>query len=197
MIDFKNSVTKQNLLRSFAGECQAWRRYQFAASIAKTQKLQVLYHLFNYTSEQEKEHAEIFYNHLREFNGQEIAIDGSYPIDNSQNLEELLRLASQHEMDEHTTVYKNFGDIAHDEGFATIAESFRMIAAIEKTHSERFSHYANLLKNNQLFKNDTPVAFLCLNCGHIHMATEAPKTCPVCSHDQGYFIRREYSPFEQ
>ena len=72
-MQLKDSVTKQNLLKAFAGECQAWRRYQFAASIAKTQKLQVLYYLFNYTSQQEKEHAEIFYNHLRSLLGKKFA----------------------------------------------------------------------------------------------------------------------------
>lgn len=197
MIDFKNSVTKQNLLRAFAGESQAWRRYQFAAQIAKTQKLQVLYYLFNYTSEQEKEHAEVFYNHLKECNGQEIMIDASYPIDHSQDLVELLQLASQHEMDEHTTIYRSFAETATNEGFAAVANSFNLIAAIEKIHSDRFAQYHTLLKNNQLFKSDTPIEFICLNCGHIHKGTEAPKICPACEHDQGYYIRRECSPFEK
>lgn len=77
-MNLSESITKENLLRAFAGECQAWRRYQFAAEIAKEQNLQVLYFLFNYTSEQEKEHAEVFYNHLKEFTGQGISINSDY-----------------------------------------------------------------------------------------------------------------------
>jgi rubrerythrin len=195
-MQLKDSVTKENLLRAFAGECQAWRRYQFAASIAKAQKLQVLYHLFNYTSEQEKEHAEVFYNHLKEFTGQEITINANYPIDNSNDLIELLRLAAVHESEEHTTIYQGFGDKAKEEGFMPIANSFYGIAAIEQTHSQRFTHYLTLLQNNKLFENDTAIDFICLNCGHIHNGTTAPQICPVCDHDRGYYIRRECSPFE-
>ena len=86
MAALKDSVTKENLLRAFAGECQAWRRYELAAGQAKNQKLQVLYWLFHYTANQEKEHAEIFYNHLQVFHGQEISMCANYPIDHSTDL---------------------------------------------------------------------------------------------------------------
>ncbi len=195
MVTLKDSVTKENLLRAFAGECQAWRRYEFAASQAKNQNLQVLYWLFHYTGNQEKEHAEIFYNHLREFHGQEISISANYPIDNSYNILELLQLAAKHEAAEHDTIYKSFGDKAKEEGFSNIAHSFHMIAEIEQIHSQRFAQYAQLVQNNKLFENDTPTEYICLNCGHIHKGTGAPQVCPVCSHNQGFFVRREDSPF--
>jgi len=195
MVTLKDSVTKENLLKAFAGECQAWRRYEFAASQAKNRNLQVLYWLFHYTGSQEKEHAEIFYNHLREFHGQEISISADYPIDNSNNILELLQLSAQHEAAEHDTIYKSFGDKAKEEGFSNIANSFYMIAEIEKVHSQRFDQYAQLVQNNKLFENDTPTEYICLNCGHIHKGTNAPQVCPVCSHNQGFFVRREDSPF--
>ncbi|EIW15677.1 MULTISPECIES: rubrerythrin family protein [Pelosinus] len=195
MVALKDSITKENLLRAFAGECQAWRRYEFAATQAKTQNLEVLYWLFHYTGNQEKEHAEVFYNHLKEFHGQEISLSANYPIDNSNNIQELLQLAAQHEAAEHDTIYKSFGDKAKEEGFANIANSFYMIAEIEKVHSQRFSRYAQLMQNNKLFKNDTPTEYICLQCGHIHKAAGAPQICPVCSHNQGFFVRREDSPF--
>ncbi|WP_349947363.1 rubrerythrin [Lacrimispora sp. BS-2] len=195
MVTLKDSVTKENLLKAFAGECQAWRRYEFAASQAKNQNLQVLYWLFHYTGSQEKEHAEIFYNHLREFHGQEISINADYPIDNTNNILELLQLSAKHEAAEHDTIYKSFGDKAKEEGFSNIANSFYMIAEIEKVHSQRFDQYAQLVQNNKLFENDTPTEYICLNCGHIHKGTSAPQVCPVCSHNQGFFVRREDSPF--
>ncbi|MDR0924176.1 MAG: rubrerythrin family protein [Hungatella sp.] len=195
MVTLKDSVTKENLLKAFAGECQAWRRYEFAASQAKNQNLQVLYWLFHYTGSQEKEHAEIFYNHLREFHGQEISINADYPIDNTNNILELLQLSAKHEAAEHDTIYKSFGDKAKEEGFSNIANSFYMIAEIEKIHSQRFGQYAQLVQNNKLFENDTPTEYICLNCGHIHKGTSAPQVCPVCSHNQGFFVRREDSPF--
>lgn len=195
MVALKDSVTKENLLKAFAGECQAWRRYEFAAGQAKSQNLQVLYWLFHYTGSQEKEHAEVFYNHLKEFNGQEISLSANYPVDNSNNLLELLQLAAQHESAEYNTIYKSFGDKAKEEGFADIANSFYMIAEIEKVHSQRFLQYAQLMQNNKLFENETPIDYVCLNCGHIHKANGAPQVCPVCSHNQGFFVRREDSPF--
>lgn len=195
MVALKDSVTKENLLRAFAGECQAWRRYELAAGQAKKQNLEVLYWLFHYTGSQEKEHAEVFYNHLKEFNGQEISICANYPVDNSGNILELLQLAAKHEADEHGVIYKSFANKAQEEGFSNIANSFFMIAEIELTHSQRFAQYAQLLQNNRLFQNDTPIEYVCLNCGHIHKGTGAPQICPVCSHNQGFFVRREDSPF--
>ncbi len=195
MVALKDSVTKENLLKAFAGECQAWRRYEFAASQAKNQNLAVFYWLFHYTGSQEKEHAEVFYNHLKEFHGQEISINADYPIDNSNNILELLKLSAQHEAAEHDTIYKSFGDKAKEEGFSSIANSFYMIAEVEKVHSQRFAQYAQLVQDNKLFVNDTTTEYICLNCGHIHKGTTAPQVCPVCSHNQGYFVRREDSPF--
>ncbi len=195
MLALKDSVTKENLLKAFAGECQAWRRYEFAAENARKQNLEVLYWLFHYTGTQEKEHAEVFYNHLKEFNGQEISLSANYPIDHSSNMQELLQLASQHEAAEHDTIYKSFGDKAKEEGFAGIANSFYMIAEVEKTHSQRFARYAELMQSNRLFQNETPIEYICLSCGHVHSAASAPQICPVCGHNQGYFVRRDDSPF--
>ncbi|MBU5426820.1 rubrerythrin family protein [Tissierella pigra] len=195
MITLKDSITKENLLKAFAGECQAWRRYELAATQARMQNLEVLYWLFHYTANQEKEHAEVFYNHLKEFNGQEISITADYPIDNSNNILELLQLAAKHEAAEHDTIYKSFGDKAKEEGFPDIAASFHMIAKIEKVHSQRFERYAELVQNNKLFENETPIEYICLSCGHIHNATGAPQICPVCKHNQGFFVRLEDSPF--
>ncbi|WP_101697059.1 rubrerythrin family protein [Clostridium minihomine] len=195
MIELKNSITKENLLKAFAGECQAWRRYEMAATLARKQNLEVLYWLFHYTGTQEKEHAEVFYNHLKEFNGQQIQINADYPVDNSNNILELLQLAAKHEAAEHDTIYKTFGDTAKEEGFSAIANSFYWIAEIEKTHSDRFARYAQLMGSNKLFENDTPTEYICLSCGHIHKATGAPQTCPVCGHNQGFFVRWEDSPF--
>lgn len=195
MIALKDSVTKENLLKAFAGECQAWRRYELAASQAKAQKLQVLYWLFHYTAGQEKEHAEVFYDHLRAFNGQEISLCADYPVDNSDDVLELLNLAARREAAEYNTIYRSFGDKAQEEGFAGVASSFHMIAEIENVHSQRFVQYAQRLQAGALFQADAPTEFICLNCGHVHRAAGAPQVCPVCHHDQGYFVRREDSPF--
>ncbi len=194
-IDFKDSVTKENLMRAFAGESQARNRYTIAAGVAKKQNLSVIQAVFSFTADQEKEHAEIFYNHLAELSGENIHIDGAYPIDISQDVAKLLRFAQHNEYEEHDDVYLNFAEKAREEGFSMVAGSFQMIAQIEKTHGDRFGLFADLIEQNKLFVSDVETAWMCLECGNIYRGTSVPEECPVCHHDRGYFIRLELAPY--
>lgn len=194
-VEFSESVTKDNLMRAFAGESQARNRYTFAASQAKKDGLYVISAIFAFTASQEKEHAEIFYNHLKEMAGETIIVDGGYPVDIADNVTALLEMAQHNEYEEHDSVYKAFGEKAKEEGFNRIAASFMQIAEIEKTHGDRFGKYAQLLKDGKLFVSDVEQEWMCLNCGHIHKGPGAPAVCPVCQHDQGYFIRFELAPY--
>lgn len=137
-VDFKKSQTKDNLMRAFAGESQARNRYTFATSQAKKQEHHVIESVFRFTADQEKEHAEIFYDHLKELTGENIHVDGAYPVDISDDLTKLLRMAQHNEYEEYDPVYKQFGDIAKEEGFSKVAASFHMISKIEKYHGDRF-----------------------------------------------------------
>lgn len=194
-VDFRNSETKDNLMRAFAGESQARNRYTFGAGQAKREKQEVISRVFLYTAEQEKEHAEIFYKHLKELAGETIHVDGGYPVDLTENLAELLRMAQHNEYEEHDDVYKKFGDKAKEEGFDDVARSFYNIAEIEKFHGDRFRRFAEFLEQNRLYVSDVKCGWICLNCGYICESDQAPKRCPVCDYDQGYFIRLELSPF--
>lgn len=196
-VEFRNSETKDNLMRAFAGESQARNRYTFAAGQAREQKQQVIEQVFLYTADQEKEHAEIFYEYLKELGGEMIHIDGGYPVDITDDLAELLRMAQHNEYEEHDDVYKRFGDKAQEEGFSKIAASFRMIAEIEKYHGNRFGKFAEWLEQNRLHISDVKTGWICLNCGYIYEGTQVPEKCPVCDHDRGYFIRLELSPFAE
>lgn len=194
-MDFKNSKTKENLMRAFAGESQARNRYTFAADQAKQQKLHVVEAVFSFTAGQEKEHAEIFYNYLKPFAGETITVDGGYPVDINDSAAQLLRYAQHNEFEEFDPVYKTFGDTAKEEGFLDIAASFYNIAEIEKTHGERFEMLAEQLESGKLFVSDVACKWMCLNCGFIFEGKQAPEACPVCRHDKGYFIRLELAPF--
>ncbi len=191
-MDFKNSETKKNLLRAFAGESQARNRYTFAAAQAHKQNLYVIEAVFNFTAGQEKEHAEVFYNLLSSEAGENIKIDGAYPIDISDSVVTLLQSAHHNEYEEYDSVYKSFGDIAESEGFKEIAATFRNIAEIEKVHGDRFQKFATLLKEDKLFVSDVKTKWMCLNCGFVFEGTNVPPACPVCRHDRGYFIRLEF-----
>lgn len=194
-VEFKNSVTKENLMRAFAGESQARNRYTIAAGVAKKQDLPVIHAVFTFTADQEREHAEIFYNHLADLSGENIQIDGAYPIDISDDVAKLLRFAQHNEYEEHDDVYLHFAEKAKEEGFAKVASSFQMIAQIEKTHGDRFGLFADLLEQNKLFVSDVETAWMCLECGNIYRGKSVPEECPVCHHSRGYFVRLELAPY--
>lgn len=194
-VEFKTSETKDNLMRAFAGESQARNRYTFGAEQARKEKQQAIAQIFLYTAEQERAHAKVFYKHLKELSGETIQIDGGYPVDLADDLAELLRMAQHNEYEEHDDVYKRFGDKAKEEGFLKVANSFYMIAEIEKYHGDRFGKLAEWLEQNKLHIADVKTGWVCLNCGYIYEGEQAPERCPVCDHDKGYFIRLELAPY--
>jgi len=196
-INFKESETRINLMRAFAGESQARNRYYFAAEEAKKQKYEILEKVFIFTAEQEMAHAKVFYDYLKEFDGESIEIDGGFPVNINNDIKELLKSAVHNETEEYADVYKHFGEKAQEEGFADIAFSFFKIAEIEKKHAERFQNLYELLVNNKLFANDSECKWMCLNCGHIIDLKAVPEQCPVCSHDRGYFIRLQSAPYTE
>ncbi len=187
--------TETNIMRAFAGESQARNRYTFAAEQAKKENLPVIEMVFKFTANQEKEHAKIFLNFLKDMAGQKITVDGDYPVDVYNTTLEFLRASQKDELEEFDPVYPDFGKIAAQEGFQDIGTKFNDIAKIEKTHGERFGMFADWLEQGKLFVSDVEEEWVCLNCGHIHKSSEAPKSCPVCSHPQGYFIRLSFAPY--
>lgn len=193
--NLKNSETAKNLMRAFAGESQARNRYTLSASAAKKEGLPVIERVFQYTADQEKEHAEVFYKFLTEMTGETIFIDGGYPVDRYEKTVDLLKAAQHNEMEEYDVVYKDFGDIALQEGFDRVGHVFHMIADVEKTHGDRFGVFANLLESSKLFAAETDTEWVCLNCGYIYEGKIAPKYCPVCEHEQGYFVRLDLAPY--
>lgn len=193
--NLKTSETAKNLMRAFAGESQARNRYTFSASAAKKEGLPVIQAVFQFTADQEKEHAEIFYKFLKEMTGETIHIDGGYPVDMFDKTLDLLKAATHNEHEEHDVVYKNFGDEALKEGFDRIGKVFHMIAEVEKTHEDRFALFANLLESGKLFVSEVQTGWVCINCGYIYEGKTAPKYCPVCEHEQGFFVRLDMAPY--
>lgn len=191
-----DSKTKENLLRAFAGESQARNRYDIAASVAKKEGLFIVQQVFNYTADQEKAHAKVYYNMLKSFAGDNINICAGYPIDTYDSTLHLLKSSYNNEYEEWEDVYKDFAKVAGEEGFLHIANRFLEVAEIEKTHGDRFLRLYEELESGTLFKKDEDVQWMCTNCGHIHIGREAPEACPVCSHPKGYFLLFNHSLFE-
>lgn len=194
-MDFSQSKTKENLMRAFAGESQARNRYIFSAKEAQKSGLYVIEAVFEFTARQEEAHAKVYYDCLKDIGGQNIQIDGNYPVDIYNNVVDMLKAAAHNEYQEYEYDYKQFGDIAREEGFGRISNIFYNIANIEKVHGSRFAKYAELLENDKLFISDVETEWMCLNCGHIYKGEKAPEICPVCQHNKGFFIRLALSPY--
>ena len=193
-MNLQNTETQKNLMRAFAGESLARNRYTFAAGQAEREGLPVIAAVFRYTAGQEKEHAEIFADFLRQGGAEQIAIDGDFPVDTAADTLSLLAAAAKNEAKEQTEVYPAFAAVARNEGFAEVARKLELIASIEKCHAGRFDAFHKLLRENKLFVSGVSCGWICLNCGHELNGTEAPQQCPVCG-EAGYFIRLEMSPY--
>ena len=188
MKSLKGTKTAENLMKSFAGECQARTRYTYYSSIAKKQGYVQISNIFMETAEQEKEHAKKFYKFLKEdFVDEMIEITASYPVSFHEDTMANLKAAAAGENEEWTQLYPEFAKIARAEGFEAIAITFERISEVEKRHEDRYNKLAKNIEEGKVFKKDEKVLWKCLNCGHIHEGEEAPKACPTCAHPQGYF----------
>ncbi|MCK9556607.1 MAG: rubrerythrin family protein [Candidatus Cloacimonetes bacterium] len=191
-MSFKDSRTAENLMKSFAGECQARMRYEYSAKTAKKEGFEQISNIFVETALNEKEHAKVFFRHLLKngIEGEMINITASYPVGWSETEEGTIKnldYAAKGENEEWTELYPMFADIAEEEGYKDIALSWRMVSKVEKEHEKRFRILYNNVKNLKVFKKDDKVFWKCLNCGYIHEGDTAPKVCPVCNHPQAYF----------
>ena len=188
-VNFRNSRTKDNLMKAFAGESQARNRYTFAAKQAREEGLYAVGHVFEFTADQERAHAERFYDLLSSMSGETIQICAGYPVDKKSTIIELLESSQHNEYEEADDIYIAFGNVAKEEGFFEVASAFFQIAEIEKLHGGRFGKLARLLKENAYFeKSEENGLWMCLNCGNIHTGKKVPNTCPVCRYEKGYYI---------
>ena len=168
---YAGTQTEKNLQAAIAGESVARNNYTFFASKAKKEGFEQISALFLKTAENEKEHAKLWVKELEGIG----------------STAENLLAAAQGENYEWTEMYEGFAKTAEEEGFTDLAIKFRMVAAIEKSHEER---YRALLKNvemQEVFAKCDVKVWECRNCGHLVLSTKAPELCPVCAHPQSYF----------
>ena len=174
-MELKGSKTEQNLMTAFAGESQARNKYTFFASKAKKEGYVQIAQVFEETAANEKEHAEIWYKLLHDGVGSTL---------------ENLKAAAAGENYEWTDMYAKFAKEAKEEGFGKIAFLFEEVWKIEKEHEQRYLALAKNIEEDCVFKRRTKEVWICSNCGHIHVGSEAPAKCPVCDHDRAYFKLR-------
>lgn len=168
---YSGTQTEKNLEAAFAGESQARNKYTYFASKAKKEGYEQIAAIFQQTADNEKEHAKMWFKELKGIG----------------NTAENLAAAADGENYEWTDMYEGFAKTAEEEGFTDLAVKFRLVAAIEKRHEER---YRALLKNVEtaaVFAKSEVKVWECRNCGHIAVGEKAPEVCPVCAHLQAYF----------
>ena len=180
----KGTKTEQNLLKSFAGESQARSRYTFFASVAKKEGYEQIAGVFMETAEQEKEHAKKFFKYLE---GGMVEITASYPAGIISTTAENLKAAADGENEEWADLYPEFAQIAQEEGFPQIANTFRQIAKVEAEHEARYRKLLKRVETGKVFERDEEIEWQCRNCGYVLKGKKAPMKCPACEHPQAYF----------
>ena len=173
---YAGTKTEQNLWAAFAGESQARNKYTYFASVAKKAGYEQIAAIFLQTAENEKEHAKLWFKALGELG----------------NTAENLLHAAEGENYEWTDMYDQFAKDAEAEGFYELAAQFRGVAAIEKSHEERYRALLTNVETKAVFEKSGIVMWECRNCGHLVLSASAPEKCPVCNHPQAYFeVRKE------
>lgn len=168
---YSGTQTEKNLEAAFAGESQARNKYTYFASKAKKEGFEQIAELFQKTADNEKEHAKMWFKELHGIG------------DTAQNL----AAAAEGENYEWTDMYEGFAKTAEEEGFADLAMKFRLVAAIEKRHEERYRALLHNIEMKEVFAKSEVKVWECRNCGHIVVGEKAPEVCPVCAHPQAYF----------
>ena len=168
---YAGTKTEKNLQEALAGESMARNKYTYFASVAKKAGYEQIAALFQKTADNEKEHAKLWFEHL--------GLLG----DTAENLAS----AAEGENYEWTDMYDRMAKDADEEGFHELAEQFRRVAAIEKTHEERYRKLLHNVEAKEVFEKSGVVVWECRNCGHVVVGTKAPDVCPVCYHPQSFF----------
>ena len=168
---YAGTQTEKNLMEAFSGESQARNKYTYFASKAKKEGCEQISSLFLKTADNEKEHAKMWFKELEGIG----------------NTAENLAAAAEGENYEWTDMYDGFAKTAEAEGFPELAEKFRMVAAIEKAHEERYRALLHNVEAQEVFAKSEVKVWECRNCGHIVVGEKAPEVCPVCAHPQAYF----------
>ena len=175
-MELKGSKTEENLLKAFAGESQARNKYTYYASKAKKDGYEQIAAIFEETANNEKEHAKLWF---KELNG------GVIP-DTIVNLED----AASGENFEWTDMYKEFAEVAKEEGFYRIADLFEKVGEIEKHHEERYLKLLQNIKDERVFHKDGDKIWICRNCGYVYTGKDALEVCPVCKHPQSFMEQK-------
>ena len=214
---YAGTQTEKNLMTAFAGESEARNKYTYFASKAKKEGYEQIAALFLKTAENEKEHAKLWFKELDGIGDTAENLRSAAEGENyewtdmydgfaktAENEKEHAKLwfkelngigdtaenllsAAEGENYEWTDMYDGFAKTADEEGFHELAQRFRLVAAIEKHHEERYRALLHNVEMAEVFAKSEVKVWECRNCGHIVIGEKAPEVCPTCNHPQSYF----------
>lgn len=184
----KGTLTEKNLLKSFAGESQAARRYRLFATKAREDGYEQIAAFFEETANQEDSHSRMFFSYLE---GGMLEITASYPAGIVGSTNENLQAAAEGENEEWTLLYPEFAKIAEEEGFKRIANTFKLVASVEVEHEKRYLRLLENLNKGKVFEKDEEVIWVCRHCGYHYKGRKALKNCPACEHPQAFFEEKQ------
>lgn len=171
-MELKGSETEKNLYKTFAGESRARNKYTFYAEKAQSEGYRYVAEIFTNTANQEMAHGrEAFARYLKKCKSTEM------------NLED----AINGELEENKFIYKEFEEMAIEEGFEEIAKFYKELREVEEEHCQNFSKLLKKLREDKLYKESHNNMWQCMNCGYIYEGEGAPRTCPLCKYPREYF----------
>ena len=166
MPQLKGTKTETNLHTAFSAETQAYIRYKIFENKAK----RTVMRLSQAPNSGQRRSTEVWFRYQRHLR------------DRTQST------PPQGEKFEWSKMYSRFAEEARAEGFKTIGDIFERIASVEKTHEDGFKKLLDTVKKGEMFTSKADsTKWLCIKCGYVVFAKEPPKTCPACSHPQGFF----------
>ena len=185
----KGTKTEQNLGMAYLAESTAYTRYTYYAQSATKEQYYHFADIFNETAANELHHAKIFLKLLPEGTTvtAPVGVDTGVLTPTLDNL----KVAAAEAEREGVDFYTKGSEVALEEGFPEIAETFKAIATIENHHKERFDLMAWQIENDKVWKSDKPQKWQCLVCGYIFEGTEPPQKCPACKHPYQHFMPAE------
>ena len=184
----KGTQTEKNLLKAFAGESQAARRYRLFATKAREDGYEQVAAFFEETANQEDSHSRMFFKYLE---GGMLEITASYPAGQVGTTAENLEASAEGENEEWTLLYPEFAKIAEEEGFKRISNTFKLVASVEVEHEKRYLRLLENLNKSQVFEKEEEIIWVCRHCGYHYKGEKALKNCPACEHPQAFFEQKQ------
>ncbi|MBE7074652.1 MAG: rubrerythrin family protein [Clostridiales bacterium] len=198
-MNFDESKTKDNLARAFVAEVTGGARYQFMAKDAKANGYGFISNTLKMLAKNEMAHARVFYDFLlnkgklgdatdcKDWGYDNIDLCFGFPFPNYV-MPESLKMESDVELHECDEIYKHFEQTALDEGYQDVANAFHHVVQVEHCHHLLLKELYEKMSSGKMYRMQKMNKWKCTNCGTELTEKEAPKNCPMCGYDQGYFM---------